>query len=1216
MISLLSLAGTGTISPATVGLVSLAIGGLGGAGGVSDGNTGSSGANGGTGGDATAGNVIFTNTRTADAISDLSLISNAFAGGGGTGGLGDVGGNGGDGGQGQGGLTRVDISGGGTVLASGANVTLSAFGFGGLGRAGATGTEVTGNGGDGGDGIGGTAILNLGNDNPNPILVALNASGTGAAGGNGFDGGNGGNGTGGLAALNVIDATVVLDDPTIIANGTGGNGGLSNVNAASTISGNGGNGGNATGGTARLEVTGDNGNVDLGFIDQQSNAVGGQGAAGADNFSGDAGSGGSGGNAAAGRSELIARTGGTINLTSGLFDFSSTGTGGAGGAGGYTYANAPGDGGDGGFGTGGTAVFLAQGGTITGQDANFTVAGIGGDAGAGGVYGYGSGGANGVTGTGGTGTGGTATIEIQEGSPGIITLDNVVATANGTSGTGGPAFAGFGGRIEITDSSTDPAGLLTLGSLTANAFDTDSGSIEFSNSTPFGGFYVTGDSGAMSVLGDLTVNVVGNIEYDFDGDAQMTVAGNAVLNSGQNILIDHTNNASMVNSIDVSGTFDANAAFEFNSSDGTLINAGDTANIRAGRDATVADIRGVGVVGISAGFDANVTNAAVTGTAVVFNFGSGPVVAGPTLTVDAGFDPTLSFGAYDPNFNANISGLVTSTGNITVRSGGTTNFLGGSSTISDNGLIVQTGDDIVIASGASVIAANNPATTPSAVDPFNSLNNLVLQAGGITNLSTALLTPISSIIAAGDIDANNFAVVMSANAIDGLGGSITASSIAADINDAPSNAVIAGVGQSNDNGLLSGQCVQGNACFGTIIADNQVLIGQASNNDIVSAFIESGTVTADIIRVTTRSDIIMGTNGIATELNATSEFLAESTEGDVNLFDAAVTSNSIQINADGSLLGSGSLTSPNSIGIDVGGSIAAAGITTGGELAVTAGDTPGFYSVPGSMVVGSLTVGSGNINYDAGGDFIFGSITVPGSDINLVAGGNIDIGNSNTANNINLDASNITLGSILGGGDADIAASGTVDFGDVDAGGSLNINAGGDVFGGFAGGGDVNIFAGAIDIGNVSGGGSINIDGDDVNIGGADAGSVSISGTSGVNISGVSGGSIDIQGGGVGVGSAIGGSINIIGDIVSVQDASGDDIFIDSFMGVTANTLTSTNSIDVFAGGGDVTGTGDWNAGTTITIDNVANIALNNLTSGDALDLNAQYHFSGQCYIE
>lgn len=1170
---------------ATVTNITIAANGFGGNGADGDISYGTAGGAGGSGigGDTTfnaiSGNLTVTSTLTVSADGNNQNI--APYGSSGAGGYG-YGSDAGNGGAGIGGTATFNLDGSATISA--ANIVVSTIANGGYGassrnafdglgnliqagtggRGGdATGGDATfnnnagtlnfgqltvnsiGTGGDGGDvfgistgqadniagdggsGIGGNATININQDDLNNPIYVVDASGIGGDGGNGLDGGEGGAAFGGIAAININGTTAVLDDPTIFANATGGAGGEGRINPATFNAGNSGGGGDATGGTARLEVSGTGGNIDLGFIIQQSDAVGGQGGAGYGNFSADGGSGGDGGNATGGRSEMIARTGGTINLTSATFDFTSTGTGGTGGDGGYSYANTPGDGGDGGFGTGGTAVFLAQGGTITGQDVNFTVTGIGGDGGIGGAafLGY-----NGITGNGGSGTGGTATIEVQEGSPGIITLGNVVASANGTSGTGLTTLAGAGGRIEITDTSTDPAGLISLNSLTANAFDNGVGSATGSASAPLGGFFVTGNSGAMAIVGDLTVNTAGNIEYALDGDGQMTVGGNATLTSGQNILIDHSNNVTPVNSIAVSGNFAATAQADFISTAGSRINAAGTATVRTGQNATVADIAGVGLVDISAMWDANVTNAAVTGPPTVIT----SFVNGPQMLIQAGHDPAGTpspspTASFDPNYDATISGDVTSTGRIDINAGGSALFSTGSSTVSDNGLTVQTGDDIIIQTGASLVAGNNAATTPNTANPFPDTNNLFLQAGSLTPLSTATLTPIASIVAAGNIDANDFAVVMSANAIDGLGGTITASSVSADINDAPSNAVIAAIGQSDDNGLLSAQCVEGNICLGALSADNFVYIGQASNNNVVQGIVESGTVSANDILVTIRNDIIMGTDGIATVLNASNRFLVESTEGDVDLRDASINSASVQVSAvNGSLRGSASLTSTNDIGITVGADIAAASITTGGQLttvALVGGPSESVYTVPGSIKVDAYTQGTAQrFRVEAGNDALFGQISVPDSAIELIAAqsgpGDVFLGTTSGASNIILQGENVsytdldatvsaassisilaTNGNITGGDSAssfttDLDATGGISFGSLGATGAVTADAGGDIAfttvagsdtitmtaGGSNNGGDIDA-TGAVTIGSggevildtITGGGDIGI---------------------------------------------------------------------------------------------------------------------------------------------
>ncbi len=1026
-----------------------------------------SGSDGGNGGAGLGGTATFNMAGTATIDTQTLQISTSAQGGDGgstndrfdpVAGVTVIGGPAGSGGDATGGDAMLSDTSGTLTFASANVESLGTGGDGGNNSGGGSGNADS-PGGNGGIGRGGNATIDLSQDDPNPRVVAANASATGGQGGSGLTGGNGGGAYGGVAAININNVTVNLDDPTILANATGGNGGEGRYGNLTFNAGDSGDGGNATGGTARLQVTGAGGNIDLGFADMQSDAFGGQGFAGYDSFSGNGGSGGTGGDATGGRSELVARTGGTINLTSGPFDFTSSGTGGAGGDGGDSYGFTPGDGGDGGSGTGGTALFLAQGGTITGQDVNFTVTGTGGNAGVGGTY-FPGGSPNGITGNGGTGTGGTATIEVQEGSPGIVTFADVSIDASGTGGGGLIVGTGAGGRIEISDSSTDPAGLITLGSLSAIAFDTGIGPGVGSASAPLGGFFVTGDSGAVSILGDLTVIVAGNIEYDLDGDAQMTVGGSAALISDQNILINHSNNTTPVNSLDVAGTFDATAQGDFISTDGSRINVGDTASVRAEQNATVADLAGVGSVDISALQNVAVNNAAVTGVPAVVSVGSLSYVVAPQLTINAGYDPTgTPSPIFDPNYNATITGDVTSTGLIAIGAGGTANFRAGSNTVSDNGLAVRTGDDIIIESGASLTAGANPSTTPSALFTFTNPGNLILQAGDFTGLfgtpigalGTTPLTPIASIVAAGDLDANGFAVVMTANAIDGLGGTITASSISADVNNAPSNAAITAIGQSDDNGLLSAQCLEGNVCLGTLNADNLVYIGQASNNDVIQAIVESGTVSANDILVTTRRDIVMGTTGIATTLDAANQLALQSTEGDIDLAAVTATSDAITVNAAGSLLGTANLNSANDIGITVGADINAASIVTDGQLTTVAqvgAPLEASYTVPGSIIVGTLSQGADiDIDISAGGDISFDQINLPANRaITLTAAtGDAFLGSNSSATSVSVLGNNVGFNDLQSSGNITLNAT-TGDLtgtgpGDLTVGGGINLEA-------------------------------------------------------------------------------------------------------------------------------------------------------------------------------
>jgi hypothetical protein len=1254
---------------ATVTNLTISANAFGGDGADGDITSGTAGGNGGRGigGNATFnainGNLTITNTLTVSA--DANNPASAPYGASASGGFG-YGSDGGDGGAGLGGTATFNMAGAATIDALNLQVSTSANGgYGGSNRdqfvvdtfisggpAGSGGdatggdavlndtsgtltfTSATiesvavggdggsnsdnrgsfygnGSGGNGGTARGGNATLNLNQDNATSRTVTIDASATGGQGDYGSTGGNGGSAYGGVAAINVNNAAVDLDDPTIVANATGGDGGQGRIDPANNT-GNSGNGGDATAGTARLQVTGAGGNIDLGFIVLEADATGGNGAEGFYLFGGglDGGDGGMGGNATGGTVELIARTGGTLTLLSSDFTMTSTGSGGTGGDGGNSYDSAAGDAGNGGDATGGTGRLLAQGGTISGNNLTITTAGLAGDGGTRGYYGVF--GTNGVDGTGGSGTGGTGIIEVQEGSPGIVTFADVDINSSGTGG-GGPIFGvGAGGRIEISDSSTDPAGLISLSSLTASAFDTAIGTGTGSSSVLLGGFFVTGDSGAVSILGDLTVDVAGNIEYNLDGDAQMTVGGNATLESGQDILINHTNNATSVNSIDVSNTFAASAQGDFISTDGSRINAGGSASVRAEQNATVADIAGVDLVSISALFDANVTNAAVTGIPVVFTSGA-PQVGGPELTITAGFDPFLTSGAYDPNYNANVSGLVTSTGFIRVRAGGTATFLGGSSTISDNGLTVQTGDDIIIESGASVTAANNPATTPSAATPFTNLNNLRLQAGGITDIFTTPPTPIASIVAAGDINANNFAVVMTANAVDGLGGTITASSISVDVNNAPAN----GVTQSDDNGLLSAQCLEGNVCLGTLNADNLVYIGQASNNDVIQAIVESGTVSANEILVTTRRDIVMGTTGIATTLDAVNQLALQSTEGDIDLTDVSVTSNSITIDAAGSLLGTADLDSASDIGITVGADINAASITTGGQLTTVAqvgAPLEASYTVPGSIIVGTLSQSADiDIDISAGGDVSFDQIDLPANrSITLTAAtGDAFLGSNSSATSISVLGNNVGFNDLLSSGgitldatNGDLTGTGP---GDLTAGGSINLQA-----------------ANTIDIGNATNTGlgqGINLSANDVTASAltTNSGDILVSaaqdialgsaatsaGTPTAGSIGLLAGNDIVSNGPLNAGEDV--AIRALGDVSLTTVSAGDDVAIDADGAISLTSATASGTgIDLFALSFDTANAGQAGsiafASETLTGSNIQLDSGSDITATGALD--------------
>ena len=1110
------------------------------ANGVNGGGAGgrSFGSEGGDGGNAVGGNATFNLTGSAVITAGSVLVT--------TEGFGGRGGNsdatfdsfsaiigseaGGNGGNGTGGTSTFNNTSGGISFT---DLTTSAAGIGGDGGSsfGFSFGGSTGAGGTGGAGTGGIATINLNQDDGSDPNYNVIANAVGGAGGGGLDSGDGGAATGGTANLAINNSVITFNVAAIDASALGGNagfagtaggsagaggnavGGTANLDVngaladvstseplrlnADAVGGNGadgpvagsgangsggGSGGSATGGTVRIGLTGAGAALTVGsqLVALSSDATGGRGGNGGFSSEAFGGTGGSGGDATGGSLTLEANSGTTLTITevSGAFALTGTGIGGDGGFGGggiFTAGAGPGVGGDGGSAIGGSPTLRAIGGTITGGAVALNSFGFGGNGGGGGVDGSGIAAADG---NGGDGLGGNPIIELLDGSPGVVTLGDVTITASGFGGTGTVSGIDLGGRVDIRDLSVDPGRVFSLGSLTVD--------IAGVAASLGGGFFLAAGSGINTIVGNQTVNVVGDISYVFDGDGQLVVSGDTLLAATGNILITHTNNTGLVSSIASGGGFTAIAGLDFIADGQSIIGSGAAIAVRAEGEAEANDLQAVSNIDFSAGRNATVNNASVTGPAVTVVLGPGTFVLNG-IAIAAGGNNNPSFEQFDPTFNAAINGDVSSTGFINVTAGGNAVFAGGSNTVSDNGLTVRTGDDIIIGSGALVEAGANAATSPNTALPFTGTNNLLLDAGALARSGELLaspLTPIASIVNAGDIAANNFAAILNANAIDGTGGTISAGSIRADIVDAPSNAVIAAVGQSNDNGLLSGNCLQGNICLGSVSADNRIEIGQNSNNDVIQLIVEQAAITANDILITIRDGIVMGSSGIPTSINAANVFAIESLTGDIDLIDAVINSDQITIAAAGSLLGNGSLISANDIGITVSQDLNALLIDTGGQLTDVVNIGGAFeaeYSVPGSINVGTFNQGAAAaLRVVAGGDNSFGAINlaVP-QNITLIAAdavagigiGDVFLGTATGANNIDLTGDNVGFGDLTAAGTISASAAvGTISFGSAAAAADLTLTAVGAITGGdLSAGGLLSLNGGSIAIGAASG---------------------------------------------------------------------------------------------------------------------------------------------------
>ena len=1192
---------------------------------------------GGNGGDAEGGSATFNLDGTATVNATAVVVSTQAYGGEGGDSRFDFNGNpdvsGGTGGSGTGGIALFNDTAGNLTFET---LTVNASGTGGEGGESSIGFAngvAQGTGGIGGNGMGGSALISLSQDDAAPKEYSVIAQGLGGAGGQGAIAGDGGDGMGGTAQLSINDVFVVFEALTIDATASGGapglvEGGLISDGAAgggatggdatllvsgpnadfqanSTIaivagatgaggglgsqggqsidpSGSGGAGGSAIGGSASLAVEDDALiSIDASSFILDADSVGGAGGDGQASLgAGASGDGGAGGNATGGTAAITAATGGEVTIIqgSGPFNLSSFGQGGAGGNGGdIVQGQTAGAGGDGGIGTGGSPLISAVGGTINIADVDLVATGVGGEGGQGGLDGAGA--VLGAAGVAGLGFGGTPTIEVIEGSPGIVNLGNVTIDAAGDGG----------GQVTISDTSTSIDGLITMGSLTIDATGAPG--------TSSGSLLITSDSGPVTVDGPFFADVTGDIAIEMENDGQFVVTQGANFNASGDLDATHLANTTATPTVDVGQGLSVNLGGSFTSGDGSIFNSVGEQLITAGGNIFANDLRAGPAMVLTAQGSVTLNDASVIGPQGASNFTG--------LIIDAG---RIDFGGgvfvYDFLSNSTINGTVTSYAGIDIRAGGNALFASGSVTAADDSFIVNTGDDIIVEAGAELSAANDPITSIDPASPFSEGPNLVLIAGGEENLLSIPATPIASLVIDGTLNANDAAIVLEGDAVEGLDSSLVAGSIKADVRDAPDPGFFS---LSDDDGLLTGPCLEGIVCLGDMDAQNVIEIGLDSNNDTIQLFIEQAVVEATDILIQTRNDIVMGTTGIDTQLDAANLFSAESLTGNVDLRDASIDANQILIAAAGSVLGTGTLTSSNDIGITVGDSIIVGGIDTGGELTLVdeVGSGPGFYEVPGSFIAGFFNQDGASIDLSAGGDINIGDASSP-SDVFLTAGGDVTLDFSSVSGSINLDGGNVLFGSldasdvsIFAGGSVfgdDIASSGLVtiegalvDIFEIDAADTVEVTAFdlGVTIANTLSGGDILIdSAGDIDVDHAE------ADGDFIADGG---GSI----TTGLN-SIITGGDIviDVADAADLGNSSAGGLVDVTAlsiDFVTVSAGSTVNMMADE--SILGTTLTAGDTADLVAGSASGTG---GSGGGPVTIGGVGDITLGTLTAPDA----------------
>jgi len=626
--------------------------------------------------------------------------------------------------DGVGGSITIDILGGTADLGS---VDIDASGDGGIG--GTSSQSGTGTGGD-------VSLTNTGALSVTDLTIV-----TEGRGGDGRNasfsgiGGSGGTGQGGAIVVDTSSTITGLTSIYLSATGTGGRGGAGYYGSGPYP---GGVGGDGFGGSIRLTARG-TGTTLAGLTDLTLDVTGTGGTGGIGNYGFSGGTDGfAGGDGTGGSLAIEARTGAYVEIPTFVSLLSANGVGGDGGSGGDSYSGPGSSGGDAGDGFGGSLSLLAQGGTLVGGDIDLTSTGTGGAAGRGGyVYNGGSGSYYGPDGANGGGIGGLVSISALEGSPGVITLGATSIDASGLAGGGDVTIPTTGGSIVITDASTDPAGLITMGSLTA---------VSAGNFGTPGDFTMAGNSGPITVNGAVDVTVDGNIVFDFDGTGQLVAAGPTTLVAAGSITVNHGNNSEPTFSIDSTGAFTAIAGSDFTVASGAIVNSGGFVTIQAQGAIFVDDIRGVGSLDLFAGLDNTVNKASVTALSQFF----ATSVLGDVDLLDAVITSDLI--------------QITAAGSL----------LGTASLISPNDIGITVGGDI----NASLIDTGGQLTTVAGIGGAFEPSYLVpgsINVGSLVQGGAVGLTIIAGgDIAFGSITTPNQAIVLEATSGDAYLGNTTA----------------------------------------------------------------------------------------------------------------------------------------------------------------------------------------------------------------------------------------------------------------------------------------------------------------------------------------------------------------------------------------------------------------------------------------------------------
>ncbi|MDZ7895108.1 MAG: hypothetical protein U5M50_09235 [Sphingobium sp.] len=532
--------------------------------------------------------------------------------------------------------------------------------------------------------------------------------------------------------------------------------------------------------------------------------------------------------------------------------------------------------------------------------------------------------------------------------------------------------------------------------------------------------------------GNLTGNFTGNVLADFARSG-----GNLSLGAGSGGISASILDA--VGTLDLNGTGDVAATF---------VNAGGDVSVQGSNVSLFNIADGVTIA------DATATQ----GNVQLFGEGSftlrnatarGPITANPDGGAPLGGSIFAQAGFFGTENNLTVTGTLNATGRISLAAYGDATFTSGARVLSDNAIDVMTVDDIVVQSGAQLLASRNPLAGYPGADPLLEPATLYLAAGrlrsdsgyggsgygqlgslsaGIGSAATGGTASFNEgsfagIMIDGEIGAAGGSIVLEGDAIQARGTPIQAGSLFVTTTTPIDTTIIsdaAGIqslatGDLPDDAGFAAACMVGSVCLGRVDAVDLIRIGAATGDVVPTSVILSGNLTASNISI--RALELIGFTDPVAITGSNSLFLA-SLMGNLDLAGGNVTlnaGNDLRLFAGNNLIGDGaSIASNGNIGIGTGGSLNFANIAAGGVL--NGIDRDGLVVNAGRLaLMGSLTVTGGlrtggAIDITAPLGITIGRLTSGGTTSLLASSGNILIsGNINSAGPITAAARGVEL---------------------------------------------------------------------------------------------------------------------------------------------------------------------------------------------------------------